>query len=182
MPVAALIREEIEIPGNVSVELNGNEVAVKAGSKVLKRELSFPGIEIKIENGKVVVESTFPRKNQTAMVGTYRAHIQNMIKGVSEGFEYRLVIRYAHFPMKVTFKGNLVTIDNFLGEKHPRTAKVMEGVTVKVNGEEVIVSGTNKEFVGQTAANIEQATKVKGRDTRIFQDGIYIVEKAGKVL
>jgi large subunit ribosomal protein L6 len=84
--------------------------------------------------------------------------------------------------MKVSVKSDVVVIDNFLGEKHPRNARVMPGVTVKVSGEQVVVSGTNKEFVGQTAANIEQATKVSGRDTRVFQDGIYIVEKAGKVL
>ncbi|MBA2852379.1 large subunit ribosomal protein L6 [Methanococcus maripaludis] len=182
MPVAALIREEIEIPENVNVEINGSTVVVKSGAKELKRELLYPGIEISTEDGKVVIECTFPRKAQTAIVGTYRSHIQNMITGVTDGFEYKLVIRYAHFPMKVSAKGNTVTIDNFLGEKYTRTAKIMDGVTVKVSGEDVIVSGANKEFVGQTAANIEQATKVKGRDTRIFQDGIYIVEKAGKVL
>ncbi|MDK2789773.1 MAG: large subunit ribosomal protein [Methanothermococcus sp.] len=182
MPVAAIMREEIDIPENVSVDINGSEVVVKSGGTELRRELSYPNIVIKKEENKVVIESTFPRKKQAAMIGTYRAHIQNMIKGVTEGFEYKLKIRYAHFPMKVSVKGNEVIIDNFLGEKFPRKAKVMEGTKVKVSGEDVIVTGADKEKVGQTAANIEQATKVKGRDIRVFQDGIYIVEKAGKVL
>lgn len=116
------------------------------------------------------------------MVGTIRAHINNMIKGVTEGFTYKLKIRYAHFPMKVSVKGNEVIIENFLGEKHPRRARIMEGVTVKISGEDVIVTGIDKEKVGQTAANIEQATRIKGRDPRVFQDGIYIVEKAGKAI
>ena len=183
MPVAAVMREEIEIPDNVSVEINGNEVVVKSGGKELKRTLSFPNVSIKKEDDKtVVIESLYPRKKQAAIIGTFASHINNMIKGVSEGFEYKLKIRYAHFPMKISVKGNEVIIDNFLGEKYPRKAKIMEGVNVKVSGEDIIVSGIDKEKTGQTAANIEQATRVKGRDTRVFQDGIYIVEKAGKVL
>ncbi|HIP91286.1 MAG TPA: 50S ribosomal protein L6 [Methanothermococcus okinawensis] len=182
MPVAAVIRKEIEIPENVSVEIRDKEVIVRSGDKELRRVLSYPNVTIKKEGNKVVVESLFPRREQAAIVGTYVAHIKNMIKGVTEGFEYRLKIRYSHFPMKVTVKGNEVIIDNFLGEKHPRRAKILEGVTVKISGEDVIVKGIDKEKTGQTAANIEQATRVKGRDTRVFQDGIYIVEKAGKTI
>ncbi|MCS3900504.1 50S ribosomal protein L6 [Methanococcus voltae] len=182
MPVAAIIREEVSIPENVNVELNGNNITVKSGGKQLEKTLNYTGIEFSLEDDKLVIQCSFPNKKQTAMVGTYKAHALNMIKGVTEGFDYKLAIKYAHFPMKVSVKGNIVIIDNFLGEKHPRNAKVMPNVTVKVSGEQVIVSGINKEFVGQTAANIEQATKVSGRDTRVFQDGIYIVEKAGKVL
>ncbi|MBW9221175.1 50S ribosomal protein L6 [Methanothermococcus sp. SCGC AD-155-M21] len=182
MPVAAIIREEIEIPDNVSVDVNGSEITVKSGGKELKRVLSYPGIVIKKEDNKVVIECLYPRKKHAAIIGTFLSHIENMIKGVTEGFEYKLKIRYAHFPMKVVVKGNEVIIDNFLGEKHPRKAKIMDGVTVKVSGEDIIVKGIDKEKTGQTAANIEQATRVKGRDIRVFQDGIYIIEKAGKVL
>jgi large subunit ribosomal protein L6 len=183
MPVAAIIREEIEIPESITIEvINNEEVVVKAGGKELKRTLSYPNVVIKKEDSKVVVESLYPRKKQAAIIGTFASHIKNMITGVSEGFEYKMKIRYAHFPMKISVKGNEVIIDNFLGEKHPRKATIMEGVKVKVSGEDVIVSGIDKEKTGQTAANIEQATRIRGRDTRVFQDGIYIVEKAGKVL
>ena len=182
MPVAAFIREEIEIPENITIDVDGSEVIVKSGGKELRRTLSYPNVSIKKEDNKIVIESSYPRKKQAAIIGTFASHINNMIKGVSEGFEYKLKIRYAHFPMKISVKGNEVIIDNFLGEKHPRKAKILEGVNVKVSGEDIIVSGIDKEKTGQTAANIEQATRVKGRDTRVFQDGIYIVEKAGKVL
>jgi large subunit ribosomal protein L6 len=87
-------------------------------------------------------------------------------------------IVYAHFPMTVKADGSKVTIENFLGERHPRTAKILGDTQVQIKGDEVIVSGINKEEVGQTMANIEQATKIKGRDPRVFQDGIYLVEKA----
>ena len=87
-------------------------------------------------------------------------------------------IVYAHFPMTVKVKGNIVTIDNFLGERSPRVAKIIGDAKVSVKGEDVTITGINKEEVGQTMANIEQATKIKGRDPRIFQDGIYLVDKS----
>ncbi|WP_423792854.1 50S ribosomal protein L6 [Methanocaldococcus indicus] len=183
MPVAVYLEERIKIPENVQVEIkDDNEVIVKSGNKELRRKFSHPKIRIKKENDEVVVFVEYPKRKDKAMLGTIAAHIRNMIKGVTEGFTYKLKIRYAHFPMKVYVKGNEVIIENFLGEKHPRRAKILEGVTVKVSGEDVIVTGIDKEKVGQTAANIEQATKIKNRDPRVFQDGIYIVEKAGKAI
>ncbi|WP_456471951.1 50S ribosomal protein L6 [Methanocaldococcus sp.] len=183
MPIAAYLEERIKIPENVQIDIVGeNEVLVKSGNKELRRRFEHPNVKIKKEDNEIVIYCHYPRKKDKAMIGTIRAHINNMIKGVTEGFTYKLKIRYAHFPMKVYVKGDEVIIENFLGEKHPRRAKILEGVTVKVQGEDVIVTGIDKEKVGQTAANIEQATKIKNRDPRVFQDGIYIVEKAGKAI
>ena len=100
-----------------------------------------------------------------------------MIKGVTDGFVYQMKVVYSHFPMKVSVKGNELVIENFLGEKHPRKAKLYGDVKVNVKGDTVTVEGINREEVGQTAANIEHATRVKNRDIRVFQDGIYIVSK-----
>jgi large subunit ribosomal protein L6 len=87
---------------------------------------------------------------------------------------------YAHFPMQVSVDGGHVVIENFLGEKSPRRAKVRGDTQVQVDGEEVVLTGPNKEDVGQTAADIEQLTRVKDKDTRVFQDGVYITEKPAK--
>ena len=111
------------------------------------------------------------------MIGTIRSHITNMIHGVTDGFTYHMKIVYAHFPMTVKVTGNKVTIENFLGERYPRTAKIVGSAKVQVKGEEVTITGINKEDVGQTMANLEQATKIKGRDPRVFQDGIYLISK-----
>ena len=100
-----------------------------------------------------------------------------MIKGVNAGFKYEMKIVFAHFPMKVAAKGNAITIDNFLGEKATRTAAIADGVDVKVKGDIVTIEGNNVEHVGQTAANLEKATVVKGRDIRVFQDGVYTISK-----
>ncbi|OYT67402.1 50S ribosomal protein L6 [ANME-1 cluster archaeon ex4572_4] len=90
--------------------------------------------------------------------------------------------KHAHFPMQITLtkEGNAVSVANFLGERKPRIAKIGAGVKVEIKGkgEEIVVSGLNKEEVGQTAANIEQATRIKGYDSRVFQDGVYLVEKS----
>ncbi|WP_297090976.1 50S ribosomal protein L6 [Thermococcus sp.] len=180
MPIDAWVREEVEIPEGVEVTVENNVVKVKGPKGELERELRYPGVQIFTEDGKVVVFKEFPRKRDIAIARTFKAHITNMIKGVTEGFTYKLKVVYSHFPMTVKVQGDEVVIENFLGEKNPRRAKILPGVTVKVMGQEVIVEGIDKEAVGQTAANIEQATRITKWDRRVFQDGIYIVEKAGK--
>jgi large subunit ribosomal protein L6 len=88
-------------------------------------------------------------------------------------------IVFAHFPMavKVQDKEKTVTIENFIGERHPRSSKIVGDAKVQVKGDEVIITGVNKEDVGQTMANLEQATKIRGKDPRVFQDGIYLTSR-----
>jgi large subunit ribosomal protein L6 len=85
---------------------------------------------------------------------------------------------YSHFPIQLKVQGDRLEINNFLGEKQPRSAKILEGVTVNLGNDEVILTGIDKERVGNTAANIEHATRIRKRDPRVFQDGIYITERA----
>jgi len=168
---------EVEIPEGVKVEIEKGRVVVEGPRGKLERNLYHPKINIEKIDNKVVVKCEFARRKEKALVGTFAAHIKNMIKGVTEGFVYKMKIVYSHFPMKVSVKGNEVIIENFLGEKAPRKAKIFGNVKVTVKGDEVTIEGINREEVGQTAANIEFATKVKDRDVRVFQDGIYIVSK-----
>ena len=178
MVVAAAIREEIEIPEGVEVIIENNEVSVKGPNGEDSRKFTYPNVSIKEEDDVVVLETAFPKKKDKAMIGTTRAHINNMLIGVTDGFEYHMKIVFAHFPMTVKVKGQTVTIDNFVGEQHPRTSKIVGDQTkVTVKGDEVTITGINKEHVGQTMANLEQATKIKGRDPRVFQDGIYLTSK-----
>ena len=136
-------------------------------------------MEVQDNNFKTSAER--PRKSQKAMIGTIGGHVSNMIKGVTEGYEYRLKIIYSHFPIDVKLKGNIVEITNMYGEKARRQAKILDGVKAKIKEEDIIITGINKEACGQTAANIENATRLRGKrkkDQRIFQDGIYIYVKA----
>ena len=177
MVVAAAIREEIAIPEGVEVIINNNEVSVKGPNGEDSRKFTYPNVSIKEEEDVVVLETTFPKKKDKAMIGTTIAHINNMIIGVTDGFTYHMKIVFAHFPMTVKVQKDTVVIDNFLGERHPRTAKIVGSSKVAVKGDAVTVTGINKEHVGQTMANLEQATKIKGRDPRVFQDGIYLISK-----
>jgi len=167
----------VEIPEGVSVSIEGAKVTVSGPKGTLERVLSYPGVEIVVEENKVRIRVMKDRRRQRAIAGTYAAHIRNMIKGVTEGFVYKMKVVYSHFPIQVKVQGNEVVISNFLGERHPRFAKIVGDTKVEVKGNELIISGIDKEAVGQTAANIEQATRVKDLDVRVFQDGIYIVEK-----
>ncbi|MEM0320076.1 MAG: 50S ribosomal protein L6, partial [Candidatus Nezhaarchaeales archaeon] len=128
----------------------------------------------------VLVESYIKGRRGKSVCGTVASHIRNMIIGVTEGFVYKLKIVYSHFPMTVKVEGDKVVIENFMGEKSKRIAKIVGKVKVQVKGDEVIVEGADLEQVSQTAANIERATKIRGYDPRVFMDGIYIYERKGK--
>ncbi|MDQ1275100.1 MAG: large subunit ribosomal protein [Euryarchaeota archaeon] len=172
------IARTIEIPEGVSVSLSQDVITARGPKGTVERTFWYPGIKIEVREGEILVDAESSRKEQKAMVGTFASHIKNLMIGVSEGFECKMTIVYAHFPMQVKVEGKTLVIGNFLGEKKPRVAKILGESKVKVSGNEVTISGINKEDVGQTAANIEQKTKIKRFDPRIFQDGIYIVQKA----
>ncbi len=177
MPVADVVRHEIEIPEGIEAKLENFDLHIKGPKGELVREFKHTRVKMSIEDGKIVIYCPLPKKKEYALAGTWKAHVMNMIKGVTEGFEYHLKIVYAHFPMKVTVKGRKVVIENFMGEKAPRYAEIFGDAQVEVKGDTVIVRSINKEHAGQTAANIEKATRIKDRDPRVFQDGIYIVKK-----
>ena len=167
----------VEVPEGVQVEVNGKVLKVKGPLGELVRDFSHAPVDIRLDGNKVVVEAYWPKKRERAMIGTVAAHIRNMITGVTKGFTYKLKIVFTHFPIQVSVEGDKVVIRNFLGERAPRIAKIMPGVKVEVEKEDVLVKGIDIEAVGQTAANIEMATKIKGKDIRVFLDGIYIYEK-----
>ena len=155
----------------------GLEVVVKGEKGELKREFKYPYVEIKMDNNKVLIHTKRFTQRQKKIINTFKAHINNMIKGVNEGFKYLLRGVYAKFPMTIELKDNSLTLKNFLGEKKPRVLKVLDGVNVKVNGLEIEVSGIDKERCGEMAAQIEQMTKINHLDRRVIQDGVYIIEK-----
>lgn len=177
MPVAEFVEEKIEIPDGVKVDIRGEEVIVASKEERISRRLHHPRVSLALEGAKVVVRCDLPRRREKAIVGTFAAHIKNMVKGVTEGFEYHMKVVYSHFPLKVSVKGSDFVIENFLGEKHPRKARILGKTKVNVQGDKVLITGPNIEDVSQTAANIERATRIKGFDPRVFQDGIYIIQK-----
>jgi len=174
---------EFDVIDGVKVEARGRNITVSGKKGSLSRRFMEDFVNITPGGNKIKINAKskrFPLKKQMAIMGTIAGHIKNMMKGVTEGYTYKLRIVYSHFPMKVQVKGQEVIVDNFLGEKSPRRTVILEGVKVEVKGNEVTVTGIDKEKVGQTAANVEQMTRIKNFDSRVFQDGVYIIEKAGQ--
>lgn len=170
---------EIPIPDEVKVSYEGNILTVKGEKGSIARTFKIPSVTISISDRMAVVSTSSTRKKDIAILGAVRSRISNMLHGVQRGYEYRLKIFYAHFPMNVSVDGNRVKIDNFLGEKYPRYAAIVGNTQVQVRGDVITVTGIDKETVGQTAANLEQATRIRKRDPRVFQDGIYLYEIDG---
>ncbi|MBW2974222.1 50S ribosomal protein L6 [Candidatus Woesearchaeota archaeon] len=173
------IKAEIGIPEGASVEIEGPIVRIKGKAGEVAKKLFNPKIRLTKEGNNLVLKALRSTKREQKLVNTFRAHIKNMLKGSGDSYNYKLKICSGHFPMNVSVKGNEFIVKNFFGEKIPRILKIKEGVTVKVEGDIVLVSSADKELAGQVAADIEHLVKRTRYDLRIFQDGIYITEKAG---
>jgi large subunit ribosomal protein L6 len=169
---------EIDIPINVKVRMEANTFIVDGKLGTLRKDITKLPIAVDVKDQKLVIRPPGTRKKDLAVTNTAKSIIQNMIKGVESGYTYKLKVVYAHFPISVKTKGNEIHVENYFGERAPRVSHVV-GNTTKVNvmGEDVIVQGPSLEDVSQTAANIEFSTKLKGKDQRVFLDGLYIYSR-----
>ncbi len=176
------LTETITLPEGVtaSYDAAAHTLVVRGEKGELSRSFFHPKITLTLDDGVVRLVAKQATLREKKMLFTFAAHIRNMARGVSEGYTCRLKVCSGHFPMSVSVKGNTFEVKNFIGEKVPRTLTLKPGVDVKVDGADVTVTGVDKELVGQVAADIEQLTRRPGFDSRIFQDGIFIVQKAGK--
>ncbi len=173
------IKDKLEIPEGVNVIIEAPLVKVSGPEGNLERRMNHP--MIKISQKEKYVEFTLKKgtKREKMMLKTFKAHLKNMLNGVNEKYIYKLKVCSSHFPMTVIKEGDKVIVKNFLGEKIPREGRIMENTDVEVKGQDIIVTSNNKELAGQTAANIESSTRLTNKDRRRFQDGIFIIEKAG---
>jgi len=176
------IVQEIEIDKDISISIKDGYIQVKGPKGESQKKLNDKRIKFTISDSKLSISSKISNKKVKKMINTFKAHIHNLITGVKKPFIYKLKICSGHFPMKVNIEKNKLIIQNFLGENIPRTLEFGKEVSVKVDGTDITVEGLNKELTGQAAASIEQLTRRTGYDTRIFQDGCYIIDKAGKEL
>ena len=169
------IIEEIKIPEKMECKIEDGTLTIKGANGITKRKFAHPMIRLKVEKDHISISSPRYSKREKRMIGTFKAHIKNMLKG--ELKTYTLKVCSGHFPMSIKIEKNIFKINNFLGEKIPRMVNLREGVDVKLDGDHIIIKSIDKELAGQTAADIENLTKRPGFDQRIFQDGIYIVSK-----
>lgn len=171
------IEKTIIIPEGTEANLEDNILKIKGSKGEIQRIIKAPRVEILIAENTIKLQAKKATRKEKRLIGTFTAHINNLIKGVQEGFIYKLKICSGHFPMQVSTSGNEVIINNFLGEKVPRKSVILEGVQVKIDNDIITVEGIDIEKTAQTAASIEKATRITNRDRRIFQDGCYIIKE-----
>ncbi|NPA23969.1 MAG: 50S ribosomal protein L6 [Crenarchaeota archaeon] len=159
------VREEVEIPPGVDVQVESNGrliVKVKGPLGELVKDFGSVPIMVRREDNKLVLETYFARKFERALVGTIASRIRNMIKGVTKGWRYKLKIVYSHFPIMVKVQGDKLIIENLLGRKDKIVLQIPKGIKVQVTKDDIIVEGIDRDLVSQFAANIEEATTLRG--------------------
>ena len=172
------LRQIVTVPEDITVAApDENTLTVKGPKGELTRTFKSHRLHISTKGKEITLEGK-PNNRQTLdLLMSVDAHINNMVEGLKYGYKYELKIVYSHFPMTAKVEGKEVKIMNFTGEKFDRTSKIVGETQVEVKGEDIKVTGISKEDVGQTAANLEIATKLRGKDIRRFQDGIYLVAR-----
>jgi len=185
-----MTRVELQTPEEVSARMDHLDLTVDGPAGSVTRRLWYPDITVTVEDIEdedsdetggtvetVVIESDAEDAKTSATVGTFESHVRNMFHGVTDGWAYEMEVFYSHFPMQVTVQGDEVVIENFLGERAPRRTTIHGDTEVEVSDERITLRGPDIEAVGQTAADIEQLTRVTDKDVRVFQDGVYITDK-----
>ena len=168
-----MLKMEYEFPEGVSASIEGGKLIVKGKKGQLERPMVFPRINAVMEGSKIVIQSDKDEKRIKAIMGTWQALAGWMSGGVTKGWKCQLRLVYSHFPVKLKMEGNVLVIENFLGERQKRTVVIDKEVKIEINGNDIMLTGIDKEKVGQAGALIEQKVTVKKFDRRIFQDGIY---------
>ncbi len=148
----------------------------------LVRSFKHANVELKVKKDVVEITSYFKGANQAALIRTVGSHIENMMTGVSKGYRYKVRAAAAHFNIVSTINEaeNTVELRHFLGEKMVRRVALAEGVTCTRDDNSkdgLVLEGNCIEAVSQTAASLQQSTRVRNKDLRKFLDGCYCSEK-----
>ncbi|PVU92420.1 hypothetical protein BB561_003830 [Smittium simulii] len=173
----------VVIPEGVKVECKARKVTVTGPRGVLYRDFRFMNIDIiRVGKNKIRVVVWHGGRKHLACIRTLCSHIENLITGVTKGYEYKMRMVYAHFPINVVIASDNKSIEirNFLGEKYVRKVELLEGVTITQTTnvkDELVLIGNSLDNVSQSAATIKQSTLVRNKDIRKFLDGIYVSSK-----
>jgi large subunit ribosomal protein L6 len=168
----------LEIPDGISVSLEDRIISVNGKLGTIKKDFTKLPAFLSIENNIVKIEPYGTRRKDFAISKTAQSIINNMIKGVQNGYKYRMKIVFAHFPITVKIKDGKVHVENFFGERKARISNIVgDSTKVAIEGDDIVITGPHLEHVSQTAANIELSTRVKNKDQRVFLDGVYVYSR-----
>lgn len=167
----------IAIPDKVKVDLSGSQVTV-TGPKGTLVETFNPDMTVAVEDGTITVNRPSDKPEHRALHGLTRALVNNMIVGVTEGYEKVLTIVGVGY--RASMQGKALNLQ--LGFSHPVTVEPPEGITLTVDGNTTVkVNGIDKQQVGQVAANIRAFRKpepYKGKGVRYENE--HVRKKVGK--
>jgi len=169
--------ETAKLPEGFTANYQDGILSVTDGDTELEKKMDNALVDVNVTEEQVEFKPLRDKKDIESIAKSYKSHTENLVQGLQEDYVYKMKGVYAHFPMTINKKDGQVQIENFLGERFPRTTDIMENVEVEINGEDIELSGPNKEKVAQTAARIEQLCRKGNRDPRTFQDGVYITDK-----
>ncbi|MBU2564264.1 50S ribosomal protein L6 [Patescibacteria group bacterium] len=165
-------KQPIIIPDNIDVKINDNLILVK-GPRGELQETIHPDVSVEIKDKEIILKNN----NNSAIWGTMRSLIFNLIKGVSDGFEKKLI--YEGVGYKAILQGKKLVLS--LGYSHPIEIEAPHGIEFKIEKNTITISGINKQLVGQVAADIRSKRKpepYKGKGIR-YENEI-IRRKTGK--
>jgi large subunit ribosomal protein L6 len=167
----------VEIPENVKVSFKSSMLTVEGPlGKTYKNFRKIP-VDIELNDNMVLLKAQGTRNSSYAIMNTARSIIRNLLEGVVDGYTIKMKVVFSHFPINVKIDGKRVLIENFQGERAPRVTKIWGETKVVPKGDDVIITGHVLTDVSQTAAEIEDGSRVKNKDHRVFLDGIYKFEK-----
>ena len=167
----------VELKQGVTASVKAREIVLKGPNGSATKAFQRIPVDIEVKGNQVVITPFTGKKKDVISANTVSSIVRALVHGVTKGYEYRMKVVFAHFPVTVKVKDDQVVIENFMGERSPRLAKILGGCKVSTEGDDIIIKGTSLEQIGQTAANVEQATRIKRKDQRIFLDGIYVYQK-----
>ena len=170
------LREEINSCPNQLNYRNSDKLQIETSILELGRGDCTPET-IKLDENKVKLNALGKRKRDHAILNTSKSIIRNLCEGVVQGYTVKMRVVYAHFPVTVKTQDALVLIENFQGERAPRICKIHGNTKVVAKGDVITLTGPVLTDVTQSAAEIEQKTKIKNKDHRVFLDGIYVSSK-----
>ncbi len=166
---------DLKIPEGITVNINDTVISIKGKLGETSRNFRDKYVKVYRKDDSIVIAVSKENKFTNGIIGTWYSELKLVFEGVTSGFRYEMKIDFTHFPMRVSVRGTNLYVENFLGGKAPRIAKI-KNCKVSVRGDRVILEGIDKRDMGDTAANIEKATYIKHFDARVFQDGIYLLK------
>ena len=169
-------RKPLPLPKGVTVSSTAGKMAVKGPKGELSRAVPS-GVSLKVDAGKVVVERADDSRENRAKHGLVRAHLANMVKGVTDGWTRELEINGVGYRAEVA--GD--TVNMALGYSHPVVFKLPKGITAKVDKNRLILSGSDRDALGQTAAKVRELRPpepYKGKGVKYVEE--VIARKVGK--